>query len=261
MGRKNKNVADYFPHYCTSGKTIFILEKRFGNDGYAVWFKTLELLGASENHFYDCRNEDEWEFLSAKMHIETDLCKQIFDLLAKLGAINQVLWQHKIIWSENFVANLDTLYSRRKNICMNFSELCTFFGINVDINAINVDINTQSKVEYSKEKESKDEKHLLAPEILQQSNLFRKPNIPDLPDVQMAFTQLGGTKEMAQTFYEKNEALGWFLSGGPITNFRNLVPSFIKNWKLYENKTNGKSNGQPAKVDYTKVNHDPNDKF
>jgi len=109
--------------------------------------------------------------------------------------------------------------------------------------------------------ESVNEKPLLAPEILQKSNLFRKPNIPELPDVQFAFTQLGGTKEMAQTFYEKNEALGWFLSGGPITNFRNLVPSFIKNWKLYENKTNGKSNGQPAKVDYTKVNHDPNDKF
>ena len=30
-GRKDKNVVDYFPHYCISGKTLFIIENKYGN--------------------------------------------------------------------------------------------------------------------------------------------------------------------------------------------------------------------------------------
>ena len=45
MARPRKQTVDYFPHYCKCGRTIFILENRFGNDGYAFWFKLLEILG------------------------------------------------------------------------------------------------------------------------------------------------------------------------------------------------------------------------
>jgi Asp-tRNA(Asn)/Glu-tRNA(Gln) amidotransferase C subunit len=179
MGRKNKNVVDYFPHSCTgNSKTMYILEKRFGNDGYAVWFKTLELLAVSENHFYDCRNTDDWEFLSAKMHVSTDLLQEIYDLLAKRDAINQAIWDKKVIWSENFVANLDDLYKRRKNNCMQFNDICKHIGIineiNVDINNENVDISTQSKVKESKEDESKG--------IATQKSSHQFPDKKDIPE-------------------------------------------------------------------------------
>jgi len=44
-------------------------------------------------------------------------------------------------------------------------------------------------------------------------------------------------------FFEKNNSVGWFLKGSPITNFTNLVPSFITNWKQNEShqRNNGKS--------------------
>lgn len=47
MARPTKTSVDYFPHMTHSGKTIAILEARWGNDGYAFWFKLLELLGDS----------------------------------------------------------------------------------------------------------------------------------------------------------------------------------------------------------------------
>lgn len=72
---------------------------------------------------------------------------------------------------------------------------------------------------------------------LKNSNLFRQPTIPTLEEVQMFFVQSGGTKEMATIFFEKNSAVGWFLKGSPITNFRNLVPSFITNFKANESKS------------------------
>ena len=43
MSRPRKNIVDYFPHIARSGKTVFILEQEFGNDGYAALFKILEI--------------------------------------------------------------------------------------------------------------------------------------------------------------------------------------------------------------------------
>lgn len=65
---------------------------------------------------------------------------------------------------------------------------------------------------------------------LENSNLFRKPNIPTLETVLMKFSSSGGTKEMAEKFYSNYESVGWYLKGSPITNFANLVPSFISAW-------------------------------
>ena len=48
MSRPRKAVVDYFPHYVNHGKTLFILEQKYGNDGYAFWFKLLEMLGGSD---------------------------------------------------------------------------------------------------------------------------------------------------------------------------------------------------------------------
>ena len=55
MGRSNRQTADYFPHYVgEKSRTKFILEKNWGNDGYAFWFKLLELLCAADGLYYDC---------------------------------------------------------------------------------------------------------------------------------------------------------------------------------------------------------------
>ena len=75
---------------------------------------------------------------------------------------------------------------------------------------------------------------------LSNSNLFRQPTIPEWEDVHRVFLNHGGTKEMATAFFEKNNSVSWFLKGSPITNFANLVPSFVKNWKEIKDK-NGKS--------------------
>ena len=66
MARPIKNKVDYFPHVTQTGKTIAILEARWGNDGYAFWFKTLELLGSSEGFSYDCNKLSDWEYLLSK---------------------------------------------------------------------------------------------------------------------------------------------------------------------------------------------------
>lgn len=66
---------------------------------------------------------------------------------------------------------------------------------------------------------------------LTKSNLFRKPTIPTKKEVLMSFIQNGGDEEMSNSFFERCEATEWYFKGSPITNFRNLVGSFVTNWK------------------------------
>lgn len=114
MARLKKQTVDYFPHVCKCGRTIFILESRFGNDGYAFWFKILEILGESDGHFYDCSNASNWAFLLAKTHTDEERANDIVNVLIDLGKIDAELWAaRRIIWIENFVRNLSELYRRR----------------------------------------------------------------------------------------------------------------------------------------------------
>ena len=69
MTRPRKGTVDFFPHIVRHGKTMTIIEQRFGNDGYAVWFKTLEMLGDTDGHALDLNDELSWEFFVTKMRV------------------------------------------------------------------------------------------------------------------------------------------------------------------------------------------------
>ena len=115
MARPRKETVDYFPHDCKHGKTMFILEQRYGNDGYAFWFKLLEILGSTNGHFLKIESDADTEFLAAVTKITAEQCIEILDLLAKLGAINAELWAQKYVWSDNFVDRLSDVYRKRES--------------------------------------------------------------------------------------------------------------------------------------------------
>lgn len=115
MARPRKCTVDYFPHYVTgNSRTVFILEQKYGNDGYALWFKLLELLAVTDGHYVDFNDHTDLEFFAAKSKIDSELALEIIDQLATLKAIDRELWKHKVVWCQNFVNNLSELYARRR---------------------------------------------------------------------------------------------------------------------------------------------------
>ena len=115
MTRPRKETVDYFPHYCVGGRTLFILQAKFGNDGYAFWFKLLELLGTSEGHSYNYSRPPDWEFLLAKTAVSEDTARDILDTLIDLDAIDKELAKNKIIWCQHLVDNISEAYKRRQS--------------------------------------------------------------------------------------------------------------------------------------------------
>lgn len=115
MARPKKKTLDYFPHFTVPGKTLFILESRWGNDGYAFWFKLLEVLCQSENLVSDTGNPAEWEFLLAKTHVNEETANGILNKLAELGNIDSELWSKGLVWCDSLVENVKDAFSKRKD--------------------------------------------------------------------------------------------------------------------------------------------------
>lgn len=146
-GRPSKTTVDYFPHYTMSGKTLFTLESLYGNDGYAFWFKVLEILGSSEGHVFRYENISDWLYLVAKTKVTEEKATNILQTLSDLGAIDKGLHQEKAIWSDNFVVGLAPVYSKRST---EIPKKPSLRGENKPNNIVSGEKTPQSKVEESK---------------------------------------------------------------------------------------------------------------
>lgn len=115
MARPIKYNVDYFPHYISSGKKMSVLQSRYGNDGYAVWFKLLEQLASTDFHYLDLNNKLDFHYLANNVCLvsEETLVKILNDL-AEFGEINAELWKIKVVWSEKFMRSIADAYKRRE---------------------------------------------------------------------------------------------------------------------------------------------------
>jgi len=164
MAREQRKDVDYFPHECTHGRKMHIIEAKYGNDGYATWFKLLEQLGKANNHYIDFSDEMTLMFLTSVFKIDEEKTINILTDLSKLGAIDKVLFEeYKVIYSHKFCESVQDAYRNRKGKILQYSDVLD------EINAKNVqsyvrltpkDTNLTEvipKVKYSKVKESKEE--------------------------------------------------------------------------------------------------------
>lgn len=115
MARPKKATVDYFPHLTAQGSTLFILQNRWGNDGYSAWFKILERIGCSNGLYIDCRHSGTWRFLQAYTCVSEAVLIDIIDTLADLDAIDKSLWSNKVIYCQHFVDNVSEAFKKRLN--------------------------------------------------------------------------------------------------------------------------------------------------
>lgn len=158
MARPQSNTVSYFPHKIGDGKKIFAIEAKYGNDGYATWFKILEKLATTENHYLNLNDEIEVMYLSAKCKVSEELLFSIINDLTRLGCFDKMLWENRYLWSQPFIDSIQDAYSRRNSKCMTYDNLCKhLFGLcstETQLLLKNNDNNTQSKVKKRKVKEN-----------------------------------------------------------------------------------------------------------
>lgn len=180
MTRPQKQTVDYFSHDAKPGKTLFILESKWRNDGYAFWFKLLSLLCETDGHAYDAGNTAGMVYLTSKTLLNEQTATEILDLLANLGNIDRDLWQQKrLIWCQSLVDRLKDVYSKRK--CgvpskpvfeLHIPESTELSAPEIPMSGVIGPGNPQSKVKESKGKESTKEVPPMNPEAVRLAQLL-----------------------------------------------------------------------------------------
>ncbi|MBE8712553.1 Lin1244/Lin1753 domain-containing protein [Sphingobacterium hungaricum] len=126
MARPIKYNVEYFPHYISTGKKMSVMQSRYGNNGYAVWFKILEQLGDTDFHYLDLNNDLDFHYLANNIClVSEEILIKILDDLAEFGEINADLWSAKIVWSEKFMNSISDAYKRRESKTMTLEGLCS----------------------------------------------------------------------------------------------------------------------------------------
>ena len=146
MARPHKQTVDYFPHDtdASEGKTLTIIQAKYGNNGYAFWFKLLQLLGKTPGHYFDFNNPADWEFLLAKTHTkDTETAKDILETLVVLGAIDAELYAHGVIWCQKFVDGIADAYNRTVEGAPKRPD----YLVNVGDKDVSADINPENATE------------------------------------------------------------------------------------------------------------------
>lgn len=118
MSRPLKKGVDYFPHDtdASTRQTLRSLQRKYGNDGYAAWFKILENLGRSDNLSIDYSKEETAQCLSEDLRLSRQKTEEVIDFMADLEAIDYDLWhQSRVIYSPNFAERLKGVFSKRKS--------------------------------------------------------------------------------------------------------------------------------------------------
>lgn len=171
MARPIKNTVEYFPHFAKGGRTVFILESKFGNDGYAFWFKLLEILCDSDRQVFDCSQASNMSYLLAKCRCSEETAQAIIAELVNIGKIDKELWdKERKIWVQNLVNNLEPIYKKRREEIPTVDSLRSvnpdteeFPPLKPEENDVSAAETPQSKVKESKEENSKEKERIVYP--------------------------------------------------------------------------------------------------
>lgn len=165
MARPTRNDVDYFPFMCKEGKGMFVIEEKYGNDGFATWIKILRSLATTNFHYLNLSDPSEKMFLSAKCKISQSVLESIVDDLINLGEFDKELWRDfSILYSEKFIESIEDAYKKRNNSPLTKNQLLdhlSSLGVikpsksipKHSLNPLKGGDNPQSKVEYSKVEE------------------------------------------------------------------------------------------------------------
>jgi hypothetical protein len=130
MGRPVKHTVEEFNHPVISGKKMFIVQRQFGNDGYATWYKILEILGQSKHHYIDLSDSDQMLYVSSYCGVDSEKLIKIIDLIVSLRKFDQFLWTKQIVFCKDFVKSIKKAYSRRSEDCITYNRLVSMLELN-----------------------------------------------------------------------------------------------------------------------------------
>lgn len=103
MARPRKIGLDYFPHMtdASGDEKIQILEARFGNDGYAAFFKSLEGIYKSGDVALNLADIEVLAIWAGRAHVTAERYIEILDFCVSKDLFDPLAWEDRILTSDH----------------------------------------------------------------------------------------------------------------------------------------------------------------
>jgi hypothetical protein len=125
MGRPERHDVDYFPFFAKRGKTLNILQSKYGLEGIGFFTNLMRFLTLTPDHHYCIKDETDRMNFFAEIGIQEESRGiEIIELMVKTDKLDKELWEkYKVIASSAFLESLADAYKQRKNKIITMSEI------------------------------------------------------------------------------------------------------------------------------------------
>jgi hypothetical protein len=125
MARPERHDVDYFPFFAKRGKTLNILQSKYGLEGIGFFTNLLRFLALTPDHYYCLREEDDRLNFFAEIGLrEEGKGMEMIEIMVKTGKLDKELWEgHKVIASEAFLESLEDAYRKRSNEIITIDDI------------------------------------------------------------------------------------------------------------------------------------------
>jgi hypothetical protein len=206
MARPIKHNADYFSHDNDMRNDLKVkaLRRKFSHTGYSIYNMIIELLTNSDYFEYEW-NELSIELLTPDFDIDAELLEEIVSYSVKLNLLQLT---NGYLHCDKLTERLEEeVLKRRKGYCSDNSKRMGLMlqqsninVVNVNINDVNDNISTQSKV-----KEIKANKSILNKTKL--ANVYNAPDVSIIEDTDVDYmideTDIELTRPMLERMIDK----------------------------------------------------------
>ena len=123
---------------------------KYGNDGYAVYYRLNEVLGKTPNHAIPYGTPIDKEYLASETGVDVEYLDKILSTMVSIDYLDKDVWESsETIWSDEFVESISEVYDKRT------TDLPTKYSFQEKNPSFRID-NPQSKVKKSKLKKRKE---------------------------------------------------------------------------------------------------------
>jgi hypothetical protein len=137
MARPERHDVDYFPFVAKRGKTLNILQSKYGLEGIGFFTNLLRFLAVTPDHYYCIKEKDDELNFFAEIGLENEeKGKAMIELMVKTGKLDKKLWEdHRVIACDAFLKSVEDAYKRRGNEIITIERIREIFdrdGVSVD---------------------------------------------------------------------------------------------------------------------------------
>jgi len=165
MGRPERHDADYFPFYVKDGKTLFILESKYGLQGIGFFTNLMRFLTRQTDHHICIHEESDRLYFFATIRCPEELGMDMIGLMVKTGKLDAKLWdESRVIVSQDLLDSLQDAYKNRNNPIIEIDQIRLSYHTN-PISSTNNPITSPDKPQRKgKERKGKESVEAVIPD-------------------------------------------------------------------------------------------------